>query len=64
MGGEGDNAGVGDVEREGLAGGERRGKEDDDFVQLAGVVGVGVDGGDVEGDSWAAVCGDANVLPS
>ena len=43
MGGEGDNAGVGDVEREGLAGGERCGKRDDDFVQLAGVVGVGVE---------------------
>ncbi len=65
MGGEGDSAGVGDVELEGLAGGERGGERDDGFVQLAGVVGVGVDGGDVEGDvvSLAVGGGDANALP-
>ena len=56
----GDGAGVGDVELEGCAGGERRGERDGGFVQLAGVVGVGVERGDGEGDVAA---GDADALP-
>jgi len=64
-GGEGDGAGVGDVEREGLAGEERGGEGDGGLVQLAGMVGVGVDGDDVEGDGerLCAGSGEANAFP-
>ena len=55
-----DRAGVGDVELEGCAGGERLGERDGGLVKLAGVVDVGVERGDgVEG----VVGGDANALP-
>jgi hypothetical protein len=45
----GDGAGVGDVKLEGGAGGERLGEGDGGFMELAGVVGVGVEDGDGEG---------------
>ena len=45
----GDGAGVGDVELEGCAGGERLGERDGGLVKLAGVVDVGVERGDGEG---------------
>ena len=41
-----DDAGVGDVELEGCAGGERLGERDGGLVKLAGVVDVGVERGD------------------
>ncbi len=43
-----DDAGVGDVELEGCAGSERLGERDGGFVELAGVVDVGVERGDGE----------------
>ena len=52
--------GVGDIELKGSAGSEGRGEGNSRFVELAGVVGVGVEGGDGEGDSAA---GDANLFP-
>ena len=55
-----DDAGVGDVELEGRAGGERLGKRDGGLVKLAGVVNVGVERGDGVDN---VVGGDANALP-
>ena len=43
-----DGAGVGGVELKGCAGSERRGERNGGLVQLAGVVGVGVERGDRE----------------
>ena len=54
--GGGDGAGVGDVELEGCAGRERLGERDGGLVKLAGVVGVGVERGDGEGDVVAVRC--------
>ena len=61
LGGEGDSAGVGDVELEGWPGASGGGEGDGGFVQLAGVVGVGVDGGDLEGG--LALCVEREWLP-
>ena len=47
----GDGAGVGDVELDACAGSERLGKRDGGFVQLAGMVGVGVERGHGKGTS-------------
>ncbi len=58
--GGGDGAGVGDVELKRCAGGKRLGERHGGFVELAGVVGVGVEGGDREADVAA---GDADALP-
>ena len=58
--GGGDGTGVGDVELNRCAGGERLGESHDGFVQLAGVVGVGVDGG--ERVRYVAAS-DANAFP-
>ena len=53
LGAGGDDAGVGDVKLQACAGRERLGERDGGFVQLAGVVGVGVERGDGEGDvAW------------
>ena len=52
-------AGVGDVELKGGAGSERRGERDGGFVELAGVVGVGVEGGDGEAGRRGRRCGFA-----
>ena len=60
LGGERDHARVSRVELEGLARRERSGKRHDCLVQLAGVVGVGIDGVYLEGNIF---CADANVLP-
>ena len=60
LGVDGDGAGVGDVELQGGAGGEGLGESDGGFVELAGVVGVGVEGGDGKGD---VVEVDADALP-
>ena len=53
-------AGVGDVELNVRAGGERGSEGDSGFVKLAGVIDVGIEGGDGE-DVIAA--GEANALP-
>ena len=55
-----DGTGVGDVELHGRAGRKWRGERDRCLVKLAGVVGVGVEGGDGEG---YVVAGDADALP-
>ena len=57
--GGGDRAGIRDVELEGVAWRERRGKRDDGFVELAGMVGVGVERGDGE---RRIAAGEANLF--
>ena len=65
LGGGGDQAGVGYVELETLAGLKRLSERNQGLVQLAGVVGVGVDGGHLEGESLILASGavEANLLP-
>src|SRR5580658_8057354 len=60
LGAGGDGAGVSDVKLEGCAGGERRGEGDGGFVELAGVVGVRVEGGYGEG---CVACAETDALP-
>src|SRR5580658_4471631 len=60
LGVDGDGAGVGDVELDAGAWGERLNELDCGFVELAGVVGVGVEGGDEKGHITAE---DADALP-
>ena len=60
LGRRGDDAGVHDVKLDGLTGRERRRKRNGSFVELAGVVGVRVEGGYGEGNGLAA---DADLLP-
>jgi hypothetical protein len=60
LGGEGDDAGISGVELDGLTGQERGVEGDGGLVQLAGVVGVGVDGGCLKRN---VVGVDANALP-
>ena len=60
LGGLGDSAGVSDVKLDALAGAERAWERDGCLVQLAGVVGVGVEGGDRE---CGVAAENANALP-
>src|SRR6266568_3909172 len=60
LGGGGDRPGIGDVELEGRAWGKRLRQRDGSLMKLAGVVGVGVEGGDGKGHIAAA---DTNPLP-
>ena len=60
LSGERDCAGVCRVELESLAGREKRGKRNDCLMQLAGVVGVGINGGYLKGN---VLCAETNVLP-
>ncbi len=54
------DAGVGDVELESCAGCERRSERDGGLMQLTGVIDIGVERGDGEGNVAAV---DANALP-
>ena len=60
-----DDAGVGGVDLEGCAGRERSGEGDDGFMELAGVVDVGVEGGLLERSvvEFRIRAGDADLLP-
>ena len=65
LGGGGDRSGVGHVEPEALAGRKRLGERNQGLVQLAGVIGVRVDGGHLEGGVLKLALGavEANLLP-